>query len=458
MYTLIVDARLQDIVRGLVPTAVQIKVLDLFQQDEGLEYPFNCSILAAICLAGEEQVLRRVLADGPFSKIPIFAVDSDRPEACSGLLIKVLVDEVQSARRDVGEARMTAARLRVESIETRTRLREIENLLHTLGNPQLSSALAWQPTGRMLTISGRQKVAQYLPINVVSLTAVDLWFPEVVLPLIRDLAVEIEDAAGQVYPLQVASPDMGLETGWLRFVLAEPAAGVGRSCLLRILNKGKAPVVLGLGQPVPDGRFSVKSDPNQSQDETLALRIWHSIGGVRLPNCTPIFSSSHPISIDTAHFVRSSDLPRPELFSVPPNALDHVSTAFWDKEDAVMVHPSRSGPACAIIRDVDLAGLSHVAALVTVGHARAPHLNFAIGVAPHGVVDEDGLWQRRLGPWITGLPPHSWAQAHCIPVEPITGSADLLLAVSLAADVPNDLSWGLFRGFRFSRGGRNCEE
>ena len=26
------------------------------------------------------------------------------------------------------------------------------------------------------------------------------------------------------------------------------------------------------------------------------------------------------------------------------------------------------------------------------------------------------------------------------------------MAVSLATDVPNDLSWGLFRGFRFSRG------
>ena len=51
---------------------------------------------------------------------------------------------------------------------------------------------------------------------------------------------------------------------------------------------------------------------------------------------------------------------------------------------------------------------------------------------------------------VHGLPPHGWSQAHCIPVEPIVGRADILLAVSLASDRPNDLSWGLFRGFRIA--------
>ena len=41
-----------------------------------------------------------------------------------------------------------------------------------------------------------------------------------------------------------------------------------------------------------------------------------------------------------------------------------------------------------------------------------------------------------------------------IPQERIEGRADILLAASLATDGPNDMSWGLFRGFRIaSRGG-----
>lgn len=74
MSTLIVDARVQDIARRLLPEAVQIKVLDLSKQDAALDYPVNSSVLGAICPAGEQQVLRRALSDGPFSKIQIFEV------------------------------------------------------------------------------------------------------------------------------------------------------------------------------------------------------------------------------------------------------------------------------------------------------------------------------------------------------------------------------------------------
>ncbi len=289
-------------------------------------------------------------------------------------------------------------------------------------------------------------------MNAVGLAAIDLWFPEVVTPSIGALAVRVEDASGQVHPLQPAGPEMGLETGWMRFILPQPIPGVGRDCRLRVEWSGDSTISLGLGPAVPDQRFRACATDGPAPDETLALRVWQSIGGARLPGCAPLISAGQAVSIRDAQFVSAGALPRPELLASPLQASDHVSTAYWRKEDMILVHPSRSGPCCAIIRNVDLAGLSHVSALVTVGHDRAPHLNFCIGVAPHGLVDQDGFWQRRMGPWVTGLPARGWAQAHCIPVEPITGRADLLLAVSLAGDVPNDFSWGLFRGFRFSTG------
>lgn len=337
-----------------------------------------------------------------------------------------------------------------------TRLREIEVLLHGLGSPQFSKALSWQPGGSVLTLTPGQSVGQVLPISAVSLTAIDLWFPQVVMPVIDDLAVTIEDAAGQVYPLQPVNPDMGLETGWLRFGLAEPIPGVGRDCRVKLTWSDEASISLGLSQAVPDPRFRATLSAGRGPDETLALCAWQSLGGIRLPACAPAFSTGRVVSILKAEFIRASALPRPQLLAMPVLATDHVSTAFWEKEDAILVHPSRSGPACAIIRGVDLAGLSHLSALVNVGHARAPSLNFALGVAPQGAVDEDGHRQRRLGPWVTGIPAQSRGQAHCLPVEPITGKADILLATSLATDVPNDLSWRLFRGLRFSHGNRSA--
>ncbi len=451
MTTFIVDGRVQDMARALLPENVRLQVVDIVGDPLQTVFSSDQPVLAGISLSGHAPAFRSALSVGPFADLDVVELDPKRP-ADAQSIIALLLGEVQTSTRQAGEARLTAARLRAENMAMESRLRDIENLLYGLGNPQFSNDLSWQPTGRMLTLAAGQSVTQTLPLNAVSLSAVDLWFPGVVMPVIAQLSVTIEDTAGQVHPLQPAGPEMGIETGWMRFALAAPIAGTGRDCRLCIRWSGAGQIALGLGLAVPDPQFRAQISEGAAPDETLALRVWKSLGGVRLPSCAPAISSGQAVHIRDAGFVPAAALPRPDLFALPMLAADHVSTAFWEKEDAILVHPSRSGPACAIVRDVDLAGLTHVSGLVTVGHVRAPSLNFAIGVAPHGAVDEDGFWQRRIGPWVTGLPARGWAQAHCIPVEPITGRADLLLAVSLAADVPNDLSWGLFRGFRFSRG------
>lgn len=452
MITFIIDSRVRELVHGFLPDNVEVEVIDPEDGQIGSDCLPDRPVLAAIALAGHANELSAVLADSTHARRAIVEVDPRQPEVGGAELMRLLLEEVAISYRQIGEARAIAAQLRSESIGTTTRLREIETLLYGLGTPQFSKALSWQPKGAMLTLTSGQSVEQVLPISAVSLAAIDLWFPQVVMPVIADLDVAIEDAAGQIYPLQPLNPDMGLETGWIRFGMAEPISGVARDCRVKLTWSGDSNISLGLSQAVPDPRFRATLSIGHGPDETLALCAWQSLGGVRLPACAPVFSNGRAVSIREAAFIRASDLPAPDLLAMPLLAADHVSTAFWAREDAILVHPSRSGSACAIVRGVDLTGLSHISALVNVGHARAPSLNFAIGVAPHGAVDEDGHWQRRLGPWVTGMPAQSWGQAHCLPVEPITGKADILLATSLATDVPNDFSWGLFRGFRVSRG------
>lgn len=456
MITFIVDGRVQELARGILPGDARVEVVDPANGPARSDYLVDRPMLAAIALAGHAGELRDALAASAHARLAVVELDPERPEAGATELMRLLMDQVALSYRHIGEARAVAAQLRSESIGINTRLREIEALLYSLGSPQFSRALSWQPMGALLELAPGQSVRQALPISAVSLSAIDLWFPQVVMPEIEAFAVAVEDGGGQVYPMQPVSPDMGLETGWMRFSLAEPIAGVGRDCALTLKWSGKGSISLGLSQPVPDPRFRATigagSGAAAGPDETLALCAWQSLGGVRLPASAPVFANGRAGSIREADFVAPAALPAPELFAKPVMAADHVSTAFWGKENAILVHPSRSGPVCAIIRGVELAGLSHISALVTVGHARAPSLNFAVGVAAHGTVDEDGFWQYHLGPWMTGLPAQGWGQAHCIPVEPITGKADILLAASLATDAPNDFSWGLFRGFRFARG------
>ena len=451
MFTFIVDGRVGEVARGVLPGNAGVDVIDPAEGPVGPDYLVDRPVLASIALAGRAGDLHAALGASTHAQLPVVELDPEHPQAGGTELMRLLMDQVATSHRHIGEARAAAAQLRSEGIGIKTRLREIEALLYSLGSPQFSRALSWQPMGAMLKLTSGQSVGQALPISAVGLSAIDLWFPQVVMPEIAGLAAAVEDGAGNAYPLQPVSPDMGLETGWLRFSLAEPIVGIGRDCRLKLTWTGSGSISLGLSQPVADPRFRATLDTGGGPEETLALGAWQSVGGVRLPACAPVFSNGRAGSVREADFVRPSALPAPELFARPPMAADHVSAAFWGKEDAILVHPSRSGPACAILRDIDLAGLSHVCALVTVGHERAPSLNFAVGVAPHGMVDEDGFWQYHLGPWMTGLPPNGWGQAHCIPVEPITGKADILLATSLATDTPNDFSWGLFRGFRFAR-------
>lgn len=385
--------------------------------------------------------------------IPCFVYDPDNREKLFLDIIDTLLEQVRTSEEDAGCARLSAAILRSENQTLEENMKSVENFLYTLGNPRFMRALSWDPVGAMIHIGPGATMMQRLPTGAASIAAVDIWLPQASHEDISRLEFRIRCASGNSALLAPAPALAGVEAGWTRFALSAPLIGPERDCALQLTWRGESICVLGLGYAVPDPAFAAAVSGEPAQDHVLALRVWKSLPGVHLPEVAAIGAERASTVLGDANFIAASDLPPPELFSFPPLANDHVSAAYWENEDAILVHPSRHGPVCAVIRGVDLPPLSHISALVNVGHPRSPSLNFSIGVAPHGQVDEDGYWQRRMGPWVHGLPPHGWSQAHCIPVEPIVGPADILLAVSLATDQPNDLSWGLFRGFRITHRG-----
>lgn len=384
------------------------------------------------------------------SRLPRIDFDPEDTSKLAMDIIQLLMERLKRTEEDAGCARLSASILRRENLALEENLKSVENFLYTLGNPRAMRALSWDPVGKLVAIASGEALVQQLPVGAASISAVDIWLPNGQRAALSGLECRLLCASGQGHTL-LATPALGgLDAGWVRFSLPAPLQVPEQDCALRLSWRGTDDFVMGLGNAVPDRRFAAHLDSGETQDHVLALRVWKSLPGVRLPEPAPSLGGEGPAPLDDAGFLSPSDLPRPELFASPPLVDDHVSASFWENEDAIMVHPSRHGPVCAVIRDVELPALSHLSALVNVGHPRSPSLNFSVGVAPHGAVDEDGYWQRRMGPWVHGLPPHGWSQAHCIPVEPIVGRADILLAVSLASDRPNDLSWGLFRGFRIA--------
>ncbi|MFC7704796.1 DUF6212 domain-containing protein [Plastorhodobacter daqingensis] len=442
---------LRDAVRAVVPEDVILAVLQASEPAGRITMPEpepGWNVTAAIAREQEADQVRAALEGSAYHGTPVVAVAHNRPDDLARDLMALLLRDMRAAEADAGEARAAAAVLRRENMTLNSRFRAVESFLYALGNPEFSQALSWQGGAASVQMAPGSSLSQALPLNAVGIAAVDLWFAEVLGPALSDLEVALVDAAGVRSLLHPLVPDV--ETGWLRFALSEPLAGQGRDCRLELRWSGERALRLGLGLPVPDRRFAATTE-GRALSETLALRVWKSLPGVRLPAPAPILPTGRLVEVGSAELVLPARLPAPALLAQPNNVQDHVSSEFWHNENAIIVHPSRQGAVCAIVRDIEVGRVSHVSALVNVGHARAPALNFCIGIAPQGAVDEDGLWQRRMGAWLTGLPAHGWGEVHAFAPEPIEGRMDLLLATALATDGPNDMSWGLFRGFRIGQ-------
>lgn len=447
-YGLFVDPDIADACQHLLPT--QLVAVPVSAEGDALDLAPapGRAWLAALVGPSRTSAWRDRLNACGMADVPVIEVDPARPEGMCRELLTLLTTRLNISEQEMGETRLASAMLRRENQSDKTRFREIESFLYSLGNPQVARSLSWEPSGAIRRLSGEATVVQNIPLNAVSITALDLWLPE--MPRNRDLGLTLSiiDAAGASHDLTEAygGAETRTQDGWVRFLLDAPLRGDARDCSLVLRYTGNGKLAVGMGPRTPDRHFAARGD-GMDEDEALALRVWKAIAGAALPEEPTAMLAGSDMG-GHARFLSPASLPAPELFAKPASATDYVTADYWENEDVVMVHPSRSGPVCAVIRDVSLPRLRHISAIVTVGHPQAPNLNMAVGVAPAGSIGRDGLWQGCMGPWVHGLPALGWAQAHCVPASRIQGRADVFLAVSLAQDVPNDLSWGLFRGFR----------
>lgn len=443
-YTILVDPALEPH-RAKLGEALPPAVTEMLLTSEAPQPEEGRIYLAQLIPSGSARARRSALSEAGLHDLPLIEVDAEHPELLVQSVSELLLARMKRSEAAGAAARETAAMLRRENITTTARFRELESFLHVLGNPHVSQILSWETAGEFVELEADEVILQHLPLDAVSVSAVDLWLPERVFSGRTQLDVSILDSTGARHLLEETMDPLRLGSGWVRFVLPGAIVGSARNCALELRNAGPGRLVVGLGMRVPDPHFAAKI--NQVPEErVLAVRVWRALASALIPEqrSGALIDAMSPSS---ARLIRPSSLPTPQIFAAPSSASDYVTVDYWSAEDAVMVHPSRSGPVCAIIRDVPMAGLLQLSAVVTAGNARSPNLNFAIGVTPHGALPRDGFWESCIGAWVHGLPAHGWAQAHCVPASPID-RADIYLAASLALDAPNDNSWAMFTCFR----------
>lgn len=362
-------------------------------------------------------------------------------------LPRALATRLAVAERDAGQARRAAAVLRRETEAVNRRLHAIERFMYSLGGPRLSQALQWPPAEQIINAEAEGTVlTQRLPIDSPGITGVDLWLPDADEVSARALGVAIEDSEAVRHPLTLDEVSLGRDDGWLRFGSDEPLSGDRQDCRL-IVEHIPHGLGVGLGPAVPDPLFAVQGGPET--ERVLALRVWRAIAGSTLNAIGAGTAIGRGRAEGTvAKRVMPADLPRPLLLASPKAAVDHISTAFWQQEDAILVHPSSRGPVCAMLQRVPLANLSRLSAVVHAPRRDGPPLSFALGVAPSGGISEED-WDEFIGPWVT-LPPGGWGEVQAsLRRAPLPGRlCDIVLATAVSGGASNENAWALFRAFR----------
>ncbi|TGN68016.1 hypothetical protein E4L95_02895 [Paracoccus liaowanqingii] len=454
-YSIAVDPTLARVCDGLLERHLPPTLLGMLDvaETDGPVPGRTCLAQLMPLGAGADEAKR--LSESGHHGLPVIEVDPDHPELLAERVTALLVERLQRSETAAAASREAAALLRRENISGAGRFREIESFLYALGNPHVAQSLNWEPSGAVAELPADGSVVQHLPLNIVSITAIDLWLPERLHVRNCEIRVSLQDSSGDEHALAEIPDEMRIGSGWVRFALPMALQGDARNCSLILRNAGPARLMVGLGMRMPDARFTAQGD-TMPGDQVLALRVWKALAGASIPERRDAPMIDPRLEM-TASLLQPSALPAPEIFGMPSSATDYITADFWAAEDAIMVHPSRSGAVCAVIRDVPMRGLLQLSAVVNTGHARSPNLNFAIGVTPHRAIGRDGIWESCMGSWVHGLPANGWGQVHCVPKGPIE-RADIYLATSLAQDMPNEHSWGLFRSFRAVTGQRATQE
>ena len=391
--------------------------------------------------------------------------------ALAGRLGALLNARLGAARRLAAEARTMLAHLRRDQAELQDTFLATEQFLYDLGGPKLSLCLDTPRAGGgdgadLITLGtdpsaggARRRtkgikigtplidVCQHLACSISGLAAIDIFLAKV--SGSGRIEAQIHDLSGVLVARTQMPLPPATHPGWHRLRFDTAIAGFAREggVTLRLVPDRPrtlvmAQLALGTAHPLVHLRAHGPAGPAAAplSEAPLALRVWRGLPGIRLP--APVHEGTGaprsrllgPHEVPQATLLRS-DAPIPGAEALEGGAQD----------DGIVLHPPAQGLSIALIENVPAHSLTRLCALVHNTDPEGPGLRVAITAVPAGagrLIAPEPL----LTSW-TAVPPGLWAEVHATP-EPITGNADLVIAVMQATGPSTRTGRAVFRGVR----------
>lgn len=387
------------------------------------------------------------------SSVPVVRLapsDGGAPVAFLASVAERLAALLARARLLASSAKRSLGLLRRDYDRLQGSFAEVEEFLYTLGGPKLSLCVEYPPTAETIVLSsGPPKAAAEmsgivirLPTYASGLIAAEVWVREI--HGRGSLKVAVEDLAGTVLAEGEVEVDGARQRASLLIPFRRSATRLFRDCRLRLRAVASGgdglKVSMALSSPHPQPAFCASVDAGRVLAAPLALRVWRG-----LPDTTPP-PALQPPSTGSAFF-RPGQLARPRLLVCDDPHIGFEVCSYWQKEDAILVHPPARGMTIVLVPGVTapFGKVSRVAALAHNAHREGPPLRFALAAVPGGFGDRVNA-RALLTNWIS-LPPLAWGEVHAVLERPLLAEFDLILGTITAQGEVNHWAWGLFRGF-----------
>lgn len=390
-------------------------------------------------------------AQVPHKTLPL---DANR-EALLATALEFLADRDATTRQQGAADRAALAELRRGHMQMQTDHAELESWVWDAMAPKFTRVREWPATAGILKLPGPETpLTQPLPVPARGFIAVDVHLAASA-PSAGTIHFVLAPPCGPDFEHTAASHNIRAgESGWTRLILPRAPGGFPQDAVLKLWWQGADAPQLSLApdSPFADVNVSAGGTP---QSAPLALNVYQTLP--RQPG-PPLHDPRRALPADGhTRLVLPGDLAPPQALPYSRNPVrkalkrypDFTRVEFWEKENAVFVHPSIHRPVVALVPGLTVDALVQIEAIIRVFRDKTLPISFAIGAAPSGTVASSEEALTHLGDWMQLLPAE-WGEAWCGLATPLSGSIDLLLATAMPNMPVNRDADALFCGFRLT--------
>ncbi|MHA3979643.1 DUF6212 domain-containing protein [Halovulum sp. GXIMD14794] len=380
-----------------------------------------------------------------------------RLEGAGGLAavaLELLTERYRSTVLQGAADRAALAELRAAHMQMQTDHAELERWVWDALAPKHKLARNWPATSDTVALHQGTVLRQPLPVPARGIGSIDVHLAASAPAGVR-IGLRLVRPGGPAFEGAVAEIDVAEgHAGWLRLTLPRAPGGMPEDAELELELLCGDSVDLSLAPETPFADCLAHTEDGPLA-RPLALRVYQTLPRMPAP---PLHDPREVLPADgRTRMVQPGDLGKPvqlpywrgrvrrSLRTYP----DHTEVAYWDREDAHMVHPSTRRPVVAKVPGLTVEQLVQLRAVVQISRHDTMQIAFAIGAVPAGSVGSVEEALGHLGQWVHLLPAE-WGEVWYEPPVALSGKVDLLLATAMPNMPFNRNAQALFHAYRLT--------